>query len=178
VLRRTEGANTPNWDLASTCKVNGEPGLILIEAKAHDGEAKETGKGPGNAENDLRIESAIREANEGLNAITAGWKLSCQSHYQLCNRFGWAWKLSTLGVPTILVYLGFLRATEMSDQGRPFHSHQEWNRAIREHASSVVPPPAWGRCLQTPDAPMWALIRSLDLQWVSTDGLHGADTCP
>jgi hypothetical protein len=161
----------------TTCKVNGEPGLILIEAKAHDGEAKEDGKRPGNVENNLQIGAAMQEANGGLNAIMAGWQLSCESHYQLCNRFAWAWKLSTLGIPTILIYLGFLGATEMLDQGQPFHSPQEWNAAIREHASSVVPPAAWGRCLQTPGGPMWALIRSLDLQWVATDGLHGADAC-
>ena len=28
------GANTPNWDLASTCRVEGKRGLLLVEAKA------------------------------------------------------------------------------------------------------------------------------------------------
>ena len=26
---------TPNWDITSTCTVRGEPGLLLVEAKAH-----------------------------------------------------------------------------------------------------------------------------------------------
>ncbi len=176
-LKRTEGANTPNWDLVSTCRVNGEPGLILVEAKAHDGEAKEEGKQPGNAENDQQIQTAFEAANRGLDAITPGWRLSRDSHYQLCNRFAWAWKLSTLGVPTILIYLGLLRAREMSEQGRAFDSAEEWNAAIREHASGVVPASAWERRLQTSAAPMWALVRSLDLQWVGIGRLQGADAC-
>ena len=28
-------ANTPNWDIASTCTIKGKPGLLLVEAKAH-----------------------------------------------------------------------------------------------------------------------------------------------
>ena len=62
----------PNWDLASTCTVEGKPGIALIEAKAHDQELikEETGrKGidapvTGNARrNFLRIEWAIRDAS-------------------------------------------------------------------------------------------------------------------
>ena len=176
-LKQTKGANTPNWDLVSTCRVNGEPGFILVEAKAHDGEAKEEGKQPGNAENDQQILTAIEEANRGLNAITPGWQLSRDSHYQLCNRFAWAWKLSTLGVPTILICLGFLHATEMSDHGRAFDSAQGWDTVIREHSSGVVPAAAWECRLQTSAAPMWALIRSLDLRWVATSHLEGAGSC-
>lgn len=35
----------------------------------------------------------------------------------MSNRFAWAWKLATMEVPVVLVYLGFLNATEMGDQG-------------------------------------------------------------
>ena len=37
-LAQQGGANTPNWDLVSTCHINDRPGLVLVEAKAHEGE--------------------------------------------------------------------------------------------------------------------------------------------
>ena len=172
-LKQIQRANTPNWEVVSTFQVEGRPGLLLIEAKAHDGEAKQDGKPQGNAENERQIRAPVEEANRGLNTITAGWRLSCDSHYQLCNRFAWGWKLATLGVPTILIYLGFLRCAEMLDHGRPFASAQDWNAAFRKHASGIVPATAWECRLQTAGAPMWALIRSLDLQWVATDHHEG-----
>ena len=171
-LKVPENANTPNWDLVSTCKVEGRSGILLIEGKAHGGELKKEGKRPGNADNDDQIKCAIEEANQGLNQITRGWDLSRDSHYQLSNRFAWAWKVATLGVPTILIYLGFLHATEMLHRGTPFDSPEEWNRVIREHASNslapgarIIPTAAWESRLQTAGAPLWALIRSLDHQW-------------
>jgi hypothetical protein len=171
-LKVLDGANTPNWDLVSTCKVEGRPGLILIEGKAHGGELKKEGKPPGDEDNDKQIRLAIKAAKEGLNQFTSGWKLSADSHYQLCNRFAWGWKVATLGVPTILIYLGFLHATEMRDQGKPFDSAEEWNETIREHASNastpgacIVPTVAWESRLQTTGATLWPLIRSLDHQW-------------
>lgn len=33
-----ERANTPNWDIVSTCQIDGRQGLVLVEAKAHRGE--------------------------------------------------------------------------------------------------------------------------------------------
>lgn len=164
-LKVPEKANTPNWDLVSTCKVGGEPGLVLIEGKAHSGECKKEGKPAGNAENDKQIKGAIEEANRGLNAITPGWHISRDSCYQLSNRFAWAWKLSRLGVQTVLIYLGFLCAAEMRDQGSPFDTGEEWKRCIHNHASGIVPPGAWECRLQTSGALLWALVRSLYLQW-------------
>ena len=32
----------------------------------------------------------------------------------MSNRFAWAWKLADLGVPVVLVYLGFFRALFMT----------------------------------------------------------------
>jgi hypothetical protein len=45
-----------------------------------------------------------------------GWTLSRDSHYQLTNRFAWAWKLASMGVPVVLGYLGFQGAAEMKDR--------------------------------------------------------------
>ncbi len=33
-LVHERGANVPNWDLAATCKIDGQTGLVLVEAKA------------------------------------------------------------------------------------------------------------------------------------------------
>jgi hypothetical protein len=66
-----------------------------------------------------KIGSAIRQANTNLNLISPGWNLSGDLHYQLSNRFAWSWKLASLGIPVVLVYLGFLNANDMSDQGHP-----------------------------------------------------------
>jgi len=43
-LIHRRGANTPNWDLVTTCKINGESGLVLVEGKAHVGELEWPGK--------------------------------------------------------------------------------------------------------------------------------------
>ena len=34
-LAHEEGANTPNWDIALSCEIEGRSGLVLVEAKAH-----------------------------------------------------------------------------------------------------------------------------------------------
>lgn len=121
-LAKPARANTPNWDLASTCTVaDGRKGLLLIEAKAHAAELKPNDCGGARNEgNRTRIETAIAEASLGFGE---GWLLSAESHYQISNRFAWAWKLASLGVPTVLVYLGFLNAHEMN---QPFASHSDW----------------------------------------------------
>ncbi len=63
--------------------------------------------------NHAQIGRAISEASLGLKDTMDGWNLSRDSHYQLANRFAWAWKLASMGVPVVLVYLGFLGAAEM-----------------------------------------------------------------
>ena len=109
----------------------GGPGglIVLIEAKAHEKELieAETGKKnigtpvSGNARRNLmRIDWAIRDASAALIEETGlTWALSRDWNYQMSNRFAWAWKLADLGIPVVLVYLGFLSANEMSDQGKP-----------------------------------------------------------
>ncbi|MCE2463233.1 MAG: hypothetical protein J4F46_04875 [Dehalococcoidia bacterium] len=58
---------TPNWDIASACKIRGKPGLLLIEAKAHEKELSEQNEcGGKNSENRERIREAIAEASVGL----------------------------------------------------------------------------------------------------------------
>jgi hypothetical protein len=116
---------TPNWDIASTCTLEGKPGIMLIEAKAHERELinEETGKKQievpvtGAARrNLLRIDWAIRDASAALAEDTGlPWVLSRDWNYQMSNRFAWAWKITDLGKPVVLVYLGFLNVTDEDD---------------------------------------------------------------
>jgi hypothetical protein len=154
-----KNANTPNWDIISTCTIGGRKGLVMVEAKAHEGELNPNDRcGAGNERNRERIETAIGDVNQKLGE---GWKLSIDSHYQLSNRFAWAWKVASLGVPVVLVYLGFLNAHEM---GKPFTSHEGWERSLLTYADGTVPRSVWNSdSLKVNDAPLIPLIRSADV---------------
>ena len=158
------GGNTPNWDIASTCHIEGKRGLILVEAKAHEKELDVKGKSlskkaPQNSkENHEQIRDAIAEANSNLPGNT--WNLSRDGHYQLSNRFAWSWKLASLGIPVVLVYLGFLKACEMADQGQPFGSKEEWERVLKEHCQDTIDNTCWEKRLYISDTPFIPLIRS------------------
>lgn len=155
-------ATPPNWDIASTATIDDRKGLILVEAKAHNKELSPRGKaGGGNEENHQRIKEAIAKANGGLNAILPGWALSRDDHYQLANRFAWAWKIASLGIPVILVYLGFLKADEMSNGNRePFADAASWEHCVREHAADVVPDSCWETRLCVGDGALYPLLRT------------------
>ena len=152
------------WDLASQCvfgrRGHERSGLLLVEAKAHTKELKTEGKkkpdskaSANSCKNHERIGEAIREANEGLKLLTGQpeWTLSRDSCYQMANRFAWAWKLVSLGTPVTLVYLGFLDAIEMSDQGEQFRDHADWVECIKKHANGSIPEDAWDQEWKTQD---------------------------
>lgn len=163
------GANTPNWDLVATSMIEGRRGLILVEAKAHKSELASAGKRDPRTENGCknhrRIGAAIEEANTSLNSQGPGWRLSRDTHYQLCNRFAWSWKLASMGIPVVLVYLGFLNADEMPN---PFPSAGAWCDAVREYSNGIVPDGVWESKVMVGDTPIYPIIRSLDFQWVSS----------
>jgi hypothetical protein len=158
-------SNTPNWDIASTCMIGGNPGLLLVEAKAHCAELKQDGKtlgkkpSDGLEDNHDKIRLAISAASVGLESTMGGWKLSCESHYQLANRFAWAWKLTSIGIPVVLFYLGFLGVKEMSDLGEPFNDCADWSRVVLEYSRNIVPERAWGAELIIGSIPIKPLIR-------------------
>ena len=157
-------ANTPNWDIASTATIHGTKGLLLVEAKAHAAEMKTDGKAnKGRAENHMRIEAACREASAALNDTLPGWVLSVEKNYQLCNRFAWAWKLVALGVPVVLIYLGFLRAEEMRDQGLPLADGDQWDRLVRGYSRGIVPDTIWDEPIYVDGTPLHAKIHSLEV---------------
>ena len=167
-------ARTPNWDIASTCTIEGKPGILLIEAKAHHQELikEETGRKSieapvsGSARrNLLRIEWAIRDASIALSESTGlPWALSRDWHYQMSNRFAWSWKLAELGIPVVLVYLGFLKADDMSKPGEvPFANADAWSALVNSHSASLFPGEVWGRRWSVNGVPFIPLIRSLEL---------------
>lgn len=67
-----------------------------------------------------------------------------------------------MGVPVILVYLGFLRATEMSDHGKPFVDCAGWSRVVLEYSRDIVPEGAWNRDLKVGSAAVKPIIRALE----------------
>lgn len=165
-LAKPENANTPNWDLVSSCEIQGRPGLVLVEAKAHRSEFHAGGLGAKNASNVARIRGAIAEANAGLGGEPAGWRLSADNSYQLCNRFAWAWKLATLGIPVVLAYLGFLAADEMGSGA--FCSEQAWREAVLKHADGIVPADCWDRANGVAGASVIPLIKAARVQTLVT----------
>jgi hypothetical protein len=160
-----ERANTPNWDIASICTIDEKPGLLLVEAKAHGAELKKDGKplakdaSDGSKRNHEQIGCAIRDASAGLDEAIKGWNLSRDVHYQLANRFAWAWKLASIGVPVVLVYLGFLCAKEVEDLGEPFADCADWSRVVLEYSRNIVPERAWGRDIKVGSIIIKPLIR-------------------
>ena len=157
-------ANTPNWDIISSCKVDGRAGFVLVEAKAHAGELNPKDRcGASNKKNSHRIDTAIRAVNQKLGE---GWALSADSRYQLSNRFAWALKVASLGYPVVLVYLGFLNAHEM---GQPFTSHGDWEGCLLTYADRTVPRGVWNSDrIKVDGTPMIPLIRSANVNVTTT----------
>ena len=162
---------TPNWDIASTCTIKGKKGLLLVEAKAHWNEIKRSSSGKQlresasaeTIENHEKIGQAIEQAAAGLQSATGGsWNIARDSHYQISNRFAWSWKLASLGIPVVLVYLGFLYATDIAKGGNLFHSQDHWERVIKGHCEGVVDNTCWGTRLDVNGVPLLPLIRAVE----------------
>ena len=167
-------ANTPNWDIASTCMVKGKKGLLLIEAKAHIQELDEAAKGKrlstqakaNSRRNHVRIGAAIQEASIALADETKlCWTLSLDQCYQMSNRFAWSWKLAELGYPVILVYLGFLKAEEM-EMGI-FGNHENWAFRVKEHSQyqPLFPEKVWDNKWKVHGQFFIPLIRSREIPY-------------
>jgi hypothetical protein len=168
-----ENANTPNWDVASTCIINGKPGLLLVEAKAHDAELRNEEKGKelkppvsiNSRRNHMRIGACMQDANLALAGEThLPWALSRDWNYQMSNRFAWAWKLTSLGIPIVLVYLGFLLAEEMrTNKQTPFATPKEWEQHVRSHSEPLFPAEIWNQKWTLHGQCFIPIIKTLDL---------------
>ena len=158
-------ANAPNWDIASTCAIRSKPGLLLVEAKAHDNEqmGKSDRCSSRHDDNREQIQSAIADAAAGFRLTSGGpWNISRDTHYQLSNRFAWSWKLASLGIPVVLLYLGFLNAQDVADRGLPFSSKAHWEQVLRSYGEGIVDDGCWGRWLDVDGVTLLPLIRGVD----------------
>lgn len=165
-LKHEKGANTPNWDIALHCQVEGAPGLILVEAKANEPELSDAGKSRSKKpseksdENREQIGTAIGEARAALASQFPGICIDRDKSYQLSNRIAFAWKLASLGVHTVVIYLGFTGDSGISDVGRPFRDEQDWRDVFTKHLDVVCPSPIAERRIQVGPASFWILSRA------------------
>ena len=82
----------------------------------------------------------------------------------MSNRFTWAWKLTELGVPVILVYLAFLRATDMRNPGEtPFADEAQWETLVKSHSAPLFPTDVWNRLWVLHGQAFIPLIRAIEL---------------
>lgn len=141
----TPQTRTPNWDLVSTCTINGKPGILLVEAKAHTQELNGGSKGKSiskeatdkSKENHKKIGIAINEANTNLQNVISGISISRDKCYQFSNRVAHAWWLANQGIPVVLLYLGFLNSEDMRDNYKVFNSHKDWEDCFINHTKKV-----------------------------------------
>jgi hypothetical protein len=165
-LAHEEGPNTPNWDVALSCEVEGQPGLVLVEAKANVPELSTSGKlldpnaSQESCDNHDRIGAAITEACLQLRRTSPMTCISRDSHYQLSNRVAFTWKLATLGLNTVLVYLGFCGDDGIADVGEPIRDAAHWNEVFAAHAHSLIPEDLFERRINCGAASMWLQVRS------------------
>ena len=162
----SDDSRTPNWDIVTTCTVDQHKGLLLVEAKAHTQELKAKDRVKGSRLNCEGIAKCIEGANVGLEKQTGlGWALSHKHCYQISNRFAWSWKLTELGYPVILVYLGFLGATEMrkGKEQNPFNSHAEWEDLVKAHSEPLFPQKVWNRQWEIHGQPFVPRICSINI---------------
>lgn len=139
-------ATTPNWDLVSTCSINGKRGILLVEAKAHWDELEQEshgkkldGKASSNSKlNHQQIDKAITQANTEINKKISGVSISRDKCYQLSNRVAHAWWLANQGIPVVLLYLGILDCQDMNNgKNRLFTSDADWQNCFFNHAKKV-----------------------------------------
>ena len=156
------------------CEVEGRPGLVLVEAKANVPELSRAGKSRGRSarsprsadsvrrgsENHDRIGIAIADAYTGLSVPIPGIRISRDTHFQLSNRLAFGWKLASMGIPTVLVYLGFTGDEGIREVGEPFADDAHWQREFRAHLTGVCPAIALDRPLDVSGCSFWLLSRS------------------
>ncbi|HJQ12915.1 MAG TPA: hypothetical protein VJ840_17930 [Gemmatimonadaceae bacterium] len=158
--------NTPNWDIALRGEIEGQAGLVLVEAKANeeelsaeDSKSGSAGRSAQSVKNDEHIRNAIEQAKTALQKTMPGISISCATHYQLSNRVAFAWKLATLGIPTVVLYLGFTGDEGIADAGRPFVDEADWLCVFNDKCRKV-----WSGTMTSPiltdKAPFWLIARS------------------
>lgn len=93
--------------------------------------------------------------------------LTHESHYQLANRAAFTWKLASLGIPTVLVYLGFTGDSGIVDAGDPFTDEAAWRAEVQRYSGGVVPSELFEAPIETDGARAWVLVRARPVTEVS-----------
>lgn len=133
----------PQWDLLIPCSFENGRGLVLVEAKAHEGELDWKGKGPADEskqeslDNHELIARSIAEATKALDKKMPGFGTCRDKHYQLSNRIAHMWKLADMGLPVVLLYLGFTGDTYFKNDYLRDDDH--WQRVMGGYMHKVVP---------------------------------------
>jgi len=164
---KTPQATTPNWDILCTANIDGKPGFILVEAKAHYDELKENDStdAGSNSPNLKKIMQAMEEINDAY-----GYSLSWEHNYQMSNRVAWSLKLASEGFPVILIYLGFLNAKEIDTTNNSyiFNKPKQWRKIVQEH-SQAISFSDWEKQISAKknssvQTNFYPIIRSMDIQ--------------
>jgi len=157
-----------SWPGASS--VRHRPTTSQFAPKANKPELKSGGKvlklnaSNKSKANDVQIAAAIDEACKGLRLLEPNVAISYTAHYQLANRLAFTWKLVTLGIPTVLIYLGFIGDTGMKE---PFPTSTEWEHTFKDYAAPSACHSLFERRLDCGAAPAWLLVRARDILGVS-----------
>jgi hypothetical protein len=149
-----KNVRSPTWDLIATCQLKGKPGLLIVEAKAHENEIHRDGKPLPSLEtpdktllpssgiaksliNHGYIGRCIHEARDGLRHYIPKIAIDRDKNYQLSNRIACSWMLAECGMPNVLLYLGFTEDEGMSSEGTPLRSAEHWETLVRDHLDDV-----------------------------------------
>ena len=68
---------------------------------------------------------------KGYGSLKRGLRSAAARNYQLANRLAFTWKLASLGLPTVLIYLGFYGDRGIGDAGAPFESDDDWKDTFK-----------------------------------------------
>lgn len=119
-------------------------------------------------ENHERITTAIDEACCGWREIDDGVDISRDRNYQLANRLAVTWKLAQLGIPVVLLYLGFTGDTGIIDAGSPFLDEADWQAAFDRYAGDVGAAKLFGGRHEIRETPVWLLSRGRPVSEISS----------
>jgi hypothetical protein len=106
------------------------------------------------------VGEAIEGARVALEEKLPGILISRDRSYQLSNRIAFAWRLASLGIPTVLVYLGFIGDKGIWQAGAPFNSQDHWERIFKGHLSAVCPLKILDGPISAGAADFWLQVRS------------------
>jgi len=161
------GGKAPTWDLLCPITFTGTLGLLIVECKAHQSEMVQSRRTLKLAEmsissfrNHVSIARKLLDANCALDRLGFGrYALSLSVAYQLSNRIAYLHHLASLGVPTVLMYLGWLRSPDCRG-ARPFQDHAAWNDAVTFQFEKIGPR-AFLETSHTSRASFQMIVRSL-----------------